>query len=164
MTVQLIRKAGFVCVILCALLVTFGSCSVKDPEFSNLRDVKLIKMDGSRIDLQFTVDCDNPNGFGFKVKRSKLDVSVDGDAFGVITLDEKIKIRRRSLNSYTVPVTVDLEEGSLFRLVRYATRKEVTVKVEGKMRGSVCGISKTMNVKEVRTVDGKMLKLKAGGD
>jgi LEA14-like dessication related protein len=164
MTVQLVKKAGFVCAILCALLVTFGSCSVKDPEFSNLRDVKLIKMDGGRIDLQFTVDCDNPNGFGFKVKRSKLDVSVDGDALGVIALDEKIKIKRKSRNSYTVPVTVDLEDGALFRMVKYTTRKEVTVKVEGKVRGSVCGISKTMNVNEVRTVEGKMLRMKAGGD
>jgi len=164
MRVPFLKKGLCSLGLLAAMLFTFSGCEIEDPDFTNLRGVKLIKMDGKRLDLEFTVDCDNPNGFGFKVKRSVLNISVDDDALGVITLDKKIKIKRKSKNSYTVPVSVELENGALLRLVKYVTRKEVTVKIEGKVRGSVYGVSKSMNVSEIRTIDGSMFNLNNLGE
>ncbi len=144
---------------LMASLFLFSGCEIEDPDFSNVRDVRFIKMDGRKLELEFTVDCENPNAFGFKVKPSKLDISIDDEVLGEIHLDKKIKVKRKSNNSYTVPVTVELADGAMFRLVKYVSREKVDVKLEGKVRGSVYGITKSFEVKETKTIDGSLFKL-----
>lgn len=158
MNVQWYKKVLPVLTLLAGIFL-FTGCNVEDPDFSNVRDLKLISMDGRKLQMEFTVDCENPNKFGFKVKPSKLDVSVDDEVLGEIFLDKKIKIKRKSNNSYTVPVTVQLADGAMFRLVKYVTREKVDIKLEGKVRGSVYGITKSFAVKETRTIDGSMFKL-----
>ena len=143
------------------LVFTVASCDFEDPEFSNIRDVKFLNLDGRKVNLEFTVDCDNPNKFGFKVKKSALDITVDNEKLGIVNLDEKIKIRRMSKNAYRVPLSITLENGALFRLAKYVTREKVDVKLEGKVRGSVFGFSKSFDVKETRSIDGSMFKLQA---
>lgn len=140
-------------------LFLFSGCEVEDPDFSNVRDIKMLGMDGRKLEMEFTVDCENPNAFGFKVKPSKLDVSVDDEILGEIHLDKKIKVKRKSNNSYTVPVTIELADGAMFRLIKYVSREKVDVKLEGKVRGSVYGITKSFQVKETRSIDGSLFKL-----
>ena len=144
---------------LAAMALVLARCDVEEPDFSNLRDFKLLKMDGKRVEAEFTVDCENPNAFGFKVKKSALNVSVDNQVFGVISLDKKIKIRRKSNTAYTVPVVIDLENGAMLRLIKYVGRKDLEVTIAGKVKGSVCGISKSFNVNETRKVDGSLFNL-----
>ena len=164
MGARIIKRGFLLAGMLMSLLVTTNSCDIEEPDFSNLRDFKLIKMDGTKLEVQFTVDCDNPNGFGFKVKKSKLNVSVDDEVLGVISLDEKIKIKRKSTNSYTVPVVINLESGALFRILKYVTCKEVSVKLEGKIKGSVMGFAKSFDVNETRKIDGKLFNLNEIGE
>lgn len=145
-------------VLLCVF--TLNSCDFEDPEFTNVRDVKFLNLDGRKVNMEFTVDCTNPNKFGFKVKPSTLDVTVDNEKLGIVHLDEKLKIKRLSTNSYRVPLSLTLENGALFRLAKYVTREKVDLKLEGKVRGSVFGFGRSFDVKETRSIDGSLFKLK----
>jgi LEA14-like dessication related protein len=147
------------------LLVLFGlgSCNYEDPEFSNVRNIRFRELDGRKISLDLTVDCDNPNKFGFKVKKSTLDITVDNELLGVVYLDEKIKIKRLSNNAYDVPLSITLADGAMFRLIKYVKREKVDVQITGKVRGSVFGFSKSFDVKETRTIDGSALKMDLQG-
>lgn len=140
-------------------ILLLSSCSIEEPDISNLRDFKLNKFEGSHIEAEFTVDCTNPNGFGFKMKKALIDVSVDDQVLGKISLDKKLKVKRKSTNSYTVPLTIELEKGALIQLMKLSLRKEITLQFKGKVRGSVMGISKSFKVDETKTVDGGLLNL-----
>lgn len=140
-----------------------SACNFEEPDFSNFGSFKLKEFEGKHIEAEFNVDCDNPNGFGFKMKKALIDVSVGDMVIGKITLDEKIKILRKSKNTYTVPLSIDLEDGILIRLMQLSLKKEVVLKFQGKVRGSVWGIGKSFDVNETRTIDGSMLKLDMGG-
>lgn len=134
------------------------SCDIEDPDISNPGNFKIKSFEGQHIEAEFTVDCDNPNGFGFKVKRANLDVSVEDMVMGTLKLDKKIKIKRKSKNTYTIPVSLDLENGALFKLIKLAGKDKVTLRIQGKVRGSVYGFSKSMDVDQSRTIDASMLK------
>lgn len=162
MLFQCLKNGVLSCGILLTLLFITVGCDIEEPEFTNLRDFRIVKVEGQHFEVEFTVDCDNPNKFGFKVKPSKLNLFVEEEDFGTVTLDDKVKIRRKSLNSYTVPVSIDLKDGSFFRLMKYAVRSEVNVTLEGKVRGSVYGIPKSMNIRETRVVAGNKLNLNFG--
>lgn len=140
-----------------AMLVV--SCEFEEPDISNLSGFKMKQIDGRHIEAEFSVDCDNPNNFGFKMKKADIDVLIADQKMGTITLDDKIKVKRKSKHTYTVPVALDLENGALIKLMQLSLQNEVTVTFTGKVRGSVYGISKSIDVNETRTIDGSLLQM-----
>jgi len=158
----LFKQTRLALLVMVAGLFLWSSCDFEDPEFSEYSNFKLVKMDGRRLDILFDVTCENPNNFGFKVKNGAIDVLLNDQALGVINLSQKIKVKRKSKNVYTVPLGIDLENGAMIKLLQLAGTKEVTLKLVGKVRGSVYGISKSFDVNETRKVDGAMLKMGLG--
>ncbi len=146
-------------------LLFFGtnSCSIDEPDISNVGNFKLKKLEGQRIEAEFSVDCDNPNGFGFKVKKANIDVSANDQILGNISLDKKLKVKRKSKNTYTIPVIIELENGALFKIMQLSLSGEVTVLFKGKVRGSVCGIGKSFEVNETKKIDASALNLEGLG-
>lgn len=140
-------------------LVVMNSCDFDEPDISNVTNFKLVEMEGRHIEAEFNVDCENPNAFGFKMKRANIDVIVDDQVLGKITLDKKIKVKRKSKKTYTVPLSIDLEDGAMLKMIQLSMRKEITVLLKGKVRGSVCGISKSFDVNETKKIDGSLLKM-----
>lgn len=146
-----------------AMTLTFvamgtSSCDIEDPDISNPGNFRIKSFEGQHIEAEFSVDCDNPNGFGFKVKKANLDVSVEEMSIGTVKLNKKIKVKRKSKNTYTIPVSMELENGALFKLMKLAGKDKVTLRIQGKVRGSVYGFSKSMDVDQSRTIDANMLK------
>jgi LEA14-like dessication related protein len=140
-------------------VVLATGCTFEEPDISNLSDFKMKKIDGKHIEAEFSVDCENPNAFGFKIKKGMIDVLIADQKMGTITLDEKIKVKRKSKSTYTVPVSIDLENGALIKLMQLSLKNEITVQFDGKVRGSVFGIAKSIDVNETRTIDGSILQM-----
>ncbi|MES2557161.1 MAG: LEA type 2 family protein [Bacteroidota bacterium] len=136
-----------------------NSCDIDEPDISNVGGFKLKKLDGQHIEAEFSVDCDNPNGFGFKVKKANIDVSVNDQILGKVSLDKKMKVKRKSKNTYTVPVVIELEDGALFKIMQLSLSGEVNIAFKGKVRGSVCGIGKSFEVNETKKIDASSLNL-----
>ncbi|MDH4473413.1 MAG: LEA type 2 family protein [Fluviicola sp.] len=149
----------FIIPMLALLFIGGAGCDIDEPDISNIGGFKLKKLDGQRIEAEFSVDCDNPNGFGFKVKKANIDVSANDQILGNVSLDKKVKVKRKSKNTYTIPVIIELEDGALFKIMQLSLSGEVTVLFKGKVRGSVCGIGKSFEVNESKKIDASSLNL-----
>lgn len=147
-------------VLLLLSVLIFTSCDYDDPEFTEVGNLRVENMAGQQLNARLSVTCDNPNSFGFKVKKGVLDVSVNDAVIGIINLEQKVKFKRKSKNVYDIPVSVQLAPGGLIRLMQLAGAKEVVIRFKGTIRGSVFGIGKSIPVDITRKIDGSMLKLK----
>lgn len=152
------RAILFISVIL--LLTT--SCKIAPPTYKGYQNFHFDKLEDNLLRFSVDVNIDNPNFFGVKVKKSFLDVSVAGNYIGKAKISKKIKIKRKRLNTVTIPFELELEKGAMFKLLRYVTKKDVEVKLEGAVRGSTMGIPKKIKIDETKKVSLKDLNLNLG--
>jgi LEA14-like dessication related protein len=137
---------------------TLGSCSIEDPEIAGFENVKILKADGDIIEASIDVTIENPNFFGMKVKKSSFHIRANDLEIGDVELSEKFKVKRKSTKVYTLPLRISLSKGALFKIMKLTGAKEITLNLEGNVKGSVYGISKTVAIKETKIIDGKLLK------
>lgn len=110
------------------------------------------------MNVSFDATVDNENSYGFKIKKGKLNVSVNDLEIGVIDLNKKIKVRRKSEHVYTVPLKISLSDGALFRIAKLAKAEKFELKLDGIVRGSVMGFGKNFDVHETRNLSSGDIK------
>ena len=93
-----------------------------------------------------------------KVKKSSFHIRANDLEIGDVELSEKFKVKRKSTKVYTLPLHISLAKGALFKIMKLTGAKEITLNLEGNVKGSVYGISKTVAIKETKIIDGKLLK------
>ena len=131
-------------------LVLFTSCSsykdVQEPEYRDIRDVRLIKVDL----LQTTAGADvvyyNPNDFGLQLANAKGDVYIDNAFFGRFDLDDKVQVKKHS--EFVLPVVFKLDNiGAIKNQKDIYKKKEALVRIEGMVRVKKSGFSKDIPIK-----------------
>jgi LEA14-like dessication related protein len=143
---------------ICAFLITVSSCEFIEPEVSGYSNFKFGKLEGKTLNVSFDATVDNENSYGFKIKKGKLNVSVNDLEIGVIDLNEKIKVRRKSEHVYTVPLQLSLSDGALFRIAKLANAEKFELKLDGTVRGSVMGFGKNFDIHETRNLSSGDIK------
>lgn len=146
--IQYIKKWGYFLV----LLFVFNSCTYENVAFKGSENFKLKKLEGKTISLTFDAVLKNPNGYTIKVKPSDLDLYINGDHVGVIHLDEKIKIVKRSEGSVSVPVSAELMNGALPKLLAGALKKTASIRIVGKIKGSASLFPIKKKIDETREI------------
>lgn len=141
--------------------VLFSSC-VEEPEFKGFSNFKLDTYDNNVLLFNVDLLVDNPNKFGIKVKKSFLDVYIGDSYLGKGKLTKAIKIKRKRESIITIPIELTLEKGALFKLMRLATAKKATLRVEGVVRGSAMGIPKRVKVNKTKEINIKDLGINFG--
>lgn len=143
---------------LCVFLIAVSSCEFLEPEVSGYSNFKFGKLEGKTLNVSFDATVDNENGYGFKIKKGKLNVSVNDLELGVIDLDKKIKVKRKSKNVYTIPLQLSLSDGVLFRIPKLINATKFELKLDGKVRGSVLGVGKNFDVHETHSLSSGDIK------
>lgn len=143
---------------ICALLFAVSSCEFIEPEVSGYSNFKFGKLEGKTLHVSFDATVDNANGYAFKVKKGKLNVSINNLELGVIDLDKKIKVKRKSENVYTVPLQLSLSDGALFRIPKLLKADKFELKLDGTVRGSVMGFGKNFEIHETRSLSNGDIK------
>lgn len=143
---------------ICTFLITVSSCEFLEPEVSGYSNFKFGKLEGKTLNVSFDATVDNENSYGFKIKKGKLNVSVNDLEIGVIDLNKKIKVRRKSEHVYTVPLKLSLSDGALFRIAKLAKAEKFELKLDGIVRGSVMGFGKNFDVHETRNLSSGDIK------
>ena len=132
-------------------LMFLASCSssknLQQPEYRDIRNVKLIKMGV----LQTTAGVDlvyyNPNDFGIQLTEARGDVYIDNIYLGRFDLgDNKVQVRKRS--EFVIPVVFKLDNiGAVMNQRDLYKKKEALVRIEGMARVKKSGITKDIPVK-----------------
>lgn len=142
------------------LVFLLSSCfEVEELQFKGVEGFKMPDLSKGELFVDLSVRIENPNKFKIKVKPSWVNVFVEEKMLGTIYLDQKLVIQKRQEKAYPTRLRVKLEDGAMFSLLKYVTKKEVTVRFKGKVKGSVYGITKKADVDQTRVVNGDKLKL-----
>ena len=139
------------------LFLSLNSCiKIQDVEFKGMDGVKMERMENKKLVLKLGVKIENPNFVSIKVKPS---VFVNDELIGKAYLEENLKLIRKKEDTYFAKVRIDLEDGALFKFVKYAMKLKVQLRVKGVVKGSVLGIPKKVDIDQVKEIDGSTFKI-----
>jgi len=128
------------------LLTSCGTAHIKEPEYRDIREVKLIEVGL----LQSTAGMDlvyyNPNNFGVQLSEARGDVYIDNAYLGLFSLDEKLQVGK--LSEFMVPAIIKLDMiGAIKNQQDIFKKKEVLVRIEGFARVKKGGIYRDLPIK-----------------
>lgn len=140
---------------LCFLSVLFiflsSSCSeFEELAYKGLDGIKFVKFEKKKLVLDIGVKIDNPNSFSITVKPSIVDILIDDQLLVKAKLITKVKFLKKTATTYRLPVEIDIEEGAYFKLLKYTLRKNVSIRIKGKVKGCVFGIVKRTMIDEIK--------------
>ncbi len=128
------------------VLSSCGTANVKEPEYRDIREIRLIELgllqSKAGIDLVYY----NPNNFGVQLTEARGDVYVDNVYFGRFGLEESVQVKKRS--EFVVPAVVNLDMiGAVKNQRELLKKKEVMVRIEGMARVKKTGFSRDIPIK-----------------
>ena len=140
---------------LCFLSVLFiflsSSCSeFEELAYKGLDGIKFVKFEKKKLVLDIGVKIDNPNSFSITVKPSIVDLLIDDQLLVKAKLITKVKFLKKTATTYRLPVEIDIEEGAYFKLLKYTVRKNVSIRIRGKVKVCVFGIVKRTMIDEIK--------------
>ena len=131
-----------------AWLLILSACSIyKEPQFKELSGYKLTKIEGNEIRFNVEGIISNPNWYAIKIKKSSLDVFIENKKFGVISLDNKIKIKSKRDNNLSVPIT----------LMGMAFRDSISMEIKGPLKAGVFFINHKFPVQFTKNFSSKAI-------
>lgn len=128
------------------VLSSCGTANVKEPEYREIREVRLIELGL----LQSTAGVDliyyNPNNFGVQVTEARGDVYIDNAYLGRFGLDEKVQVSKRS--EFIIPAILRLDMiGAIKNQREIFKKKEALVRIEGVARVKKAGITREIPIR-----------------
>lgn len=126
------------------LSLLFGCRVFSPPEFRMpaTLDIKVLKWENNKPYIRTTAICYNQNKIGFKHIGGEIDIYVDTLFLGRAIIDTTFYVPKHT--EFTVPAYLSLD---LEKLAQQGLKfKEVTLRLEGNMKGSALGVRKTVKV------------------
>lgn len=152
------RKTLYISIL--ALFIT--SCSVQDVEMVNVNSYKVAQSSDDKIKLILNIRIDNPNTFNIKVKKTDLNLFVNGTDAGKINLEDKLIILKKTETDYDFVLTADQKQVSRAVVqagIGIALTGKVNINVKGWIKGKVFGIGKKIDIDEKQSLSVKDLGL-----
>jgi|SRR5215831_2990244 len=130
------------------LLVILSSCgtnNVQQPEYRDIRNIRLVELGP----LQSTAGVDlvyyNPNKFGVQVATAHGDIYIDSTYFGQFELSDKVKVKKKS--EFTLPALVKIDMiGAIKNQQDLFKKKEALVRIQGMATLKKAGFSKEVPI------------------
>jgi LEA14-like dessication related protein len=127
------------------ILSSCGTNHIQEPEYRDVRNIRLINLGP----LQSTAGVDlvyyNPNKFGVQVSTARGDIYIDSSYFGQFELDEKVQVKKRS--EFILPATVKVDMISAIKNQRdLYKKKEALVRIQGTAVVKKSGFSKEIPI------------------
>jgi LEA14-like dessication related protein len=128
------------------LLTSCGTANIKEPAYRDIREIKLIEVgllqSTAGIDLVYY----NPNNFSVQLSEARGDVYVDNAYLGRFSLDDKVRVGKRS--EFIVPAVIKLDMiGAIKNQREILKKKEVLVRIDGIARVKKAGVSRDLPIK-----------------
>src|SRR5690606_21359624 len=144
-----------------ALLLLVSSCQFENINFKEATNFKLREFKERKLKVTFDLVLENPNAYTIKVKPSSFDLFINGHAIDIVHLDEKVSILKKSESRITVPVTGEIQQGAIPKLLPGLLKKTASVRIVGTAKGSVGIFGKKKKIDETREIPLRNLDLKS---
>lgn len=119
----------------CTLLTVLQlSCAAPKPiEYRDFKSFSVDKLGFSQSTVRMDLVYFNPNKVGLQLKRTDLDIFIDGTYLGHTAQEWQITIPKKQ--EFSIPIKIDVDMKNLLKNGwNTLTRKEVLVKVTGKVK------------------------------
>jgi LEA14-like dessication related protein len=131
---------------LIVILASCGTSNVKEPEYRDIRDVRLVDFGvlNSTAGVDFVYY--NPNDFGVTIADARGDVYLDGHYFGRFSLANNVSVKKRS--EFVIPALIKVDMiGAIKNQREIFKKKEAVIKIDGFATVKKSGFSKDIPIK-----------------
>jgi LEA14-like dessication related protein len=114
-------------------ILLLGCNTPKELEYREFRNFSVQKIGFSTTSIKLDMVYYNPNGFALQLKRTELDVFVNGVLLGHTSQEYQITVPKRE--QFIIPITMEVDMKNLLKnsLISFFN-KEVQVKVTGSIK------------------------------
>jgi len=140
--------------LLILLITSLTSCHFTQPKFQGGEKFEMGVISGREVKLTVEGDVLNENGFGIKLKPSIFDMYVEDIYIGKVHLDKKLKLKRKKTTHLVAPITVNLEQGVMFKAMRLIRKDKLNIQLKGEAKVGVFIFTKKMLIDEVKVING----------
>lgn len=144
--------------LLIAGLILVSCATFKEPELVRFEGVKFNKLEDKSLSFTVSARVKNDNGYSLKLKPCHVNVYLQDQLIGKVYVDKKVKIKKKTEASLAIPLRAALEDGALLTILRYSLQKEVSMRVQGKLRLGASILSGRFAVDTSRVISGNQLK------
>lgn len=139
------------------LLVSCKSGNIKEPEYREIRNIRLMDVGL----LQTTAGLDlvyyNPNNFGVQLSDARGDVYIDDMYFGRFSIQDKVAVRKH--DEFIVPAVIKMDNIGAIKNHRDIWKKKTAViRIEGFATMRKAGFNKQVPIKYEGTQDLERLR------
>lgn len=121
-------------IVLALPLLAIMSCSSpKALEYKTYHNFSINSLGFDRSTISMDLEYYNPNNFGMQLKKTELDIFINGNLLGHSVTDSLLTIPRRS--SFLIPIKFNVDMKNAFKNAFHVlSGKEVLVKLTGKIK------------------------------
>lgn len=128
------------------ILSSCGSGSIKEPEFRDIRGIRLKNVGVLQSTATIDVVYYNPNNFGVQLTEGRGDVYIDNTYLGRFDLEDKVQVGKNS--EFVIPATFKLDMiGAVKNQREIFKKKEALVRIEGSARLKKSGMAMNIPIK-----------------
>ncbi|MBL0146636.1 MAG: LEA type 2 family protein [Chitinophagaceae bacterium] len=145
---NLVRKASllpFIAWVFFSGILMTGCRTPQELVYKDFKNFSVQRLGFADSEIKMDLIYYNPNNFGLQLKRTDLDIFIDGTYLGKTSQEFQINIPKRG--DFTIPLVVAVDSKNIFKnAVSTLFNKEVTVKVTGKVKVGKANVFKSFPV------------------
>jgi len=128
------------------LLASCKTSDLKEPEYRDIRDIRVIDVGLLKTTAGLNLVYYNPNNFGLTVNDAAGDVYIDNIHIGRFELDDKVQVSKR--REFVVPALIKVNNLSAITNHKDIwNKKEAKIRIEGPARVKKSGFTKEVPIR-----------------
>jgi len=122
-----------------------GTARLQQPEYREVRDVRLIELGLLQSTAGISLVYYNPNNFSVQLSEAHGDVYIDSSFLGRFELEEKVQVGKKK--EFVVPALIKLDMiGAIKNQRDLFQKKEALIRIEGVARVKKSGFSREVPI------------------
>ena len=142
---------------------TFTSCEIyKDVKVKRVEEFDLSEFTNNHVAAVLRIGLENPNPYKITLYESDLELRIDGNVAGTLTLAEPVVLGPKSAQVYDVKVFTNITdvEGLLGNALSLMFKDEIVLEASGYLQAKGLGVKKMVPFSFTKPISSKAFKLK----
>lgn len=127
-------------------ILIMPSCRVpQELVYKDFKNFSIKKLGFSNSEIKMELIYYNPNNFGLQLKRTDLDIFIDGNYLGQTSQEFQVSIPKRA--DFAIPLTIKVDMKNVFKnVISSLFGQEVLVRITGKVKVGKANVYKSFPV------------------